>query len=752
MSASTEEIKIACPHCGQHILVETSMLGTELECPTCNKSFTMKEADAKGTEARAPSSSEHKFPEDELSPTPEPANESVIDSSAGQSSSPDKSPEWKTRITNLMNSCCKVLAKMALAIKRHSKRTFEMAAHKWNSLTPKRRKQTRIAAAVVFSFLLLVGIFKPSSRPDNSFAGEFSDSFANANTELSSFSKKAGTSRKDMLGTTNPDRRSQSNRDEKKTAVPKPKPKMASAKGRSPSVSDYLFDSDRINKFFSREMTSAKMDVFAKEQCNRGLLLAGRRRLFAPIPDGTVFKVEHVYRDMENNPEIMVVKVSLVSAEHGIGGWEFKHSMESLGDEDYYRGTAWPNAPWKEQTDTKCEELTAKCFPNAHESLITMCMYRTGKVIDQLRQWNLGTFLVSKGWYSALPVSTDEGYPQIASDYWIIPSVEDIMKLAFDDAKEPSTSFSTIGPRKEADRILAEMENHRHGFAHSALDLEKLLRDLSKHHPSPGKALKSLIESVFPSGFEYHIQEIKELISSAGGNDRTAFEQSLAKAVKKLSDYNSLPVSASVPSSMRLDEHLVSEFYKDGQSWGTFGNKLRQMEVFNRLWSSGSSSLLRKDYYHVLFLPFPDGISFVVRDVSTDGIRHQITMSPLVHGQSASYGDKSPWTGNSKQDEALLSYLDERYGTGTNPSTECLIDFPLSDKKAANWDVGTIIKSDGWICEAFVKEANVTKTNRQTGQSWKEEEREIVFLRCFSPSIKARLEIERAASEWVKNH
>ena len=46
MSDPTDETKIACPHCGQHILIESSMLGTELQCPACKQSFMASEADA----------------------------------------------------------------------------------------------------------------------------------------------------------------------------------------------------------------------------------------------------------------------------------------------------------------------------------------------------------------------------------------------------------------------------------------------------------------------------------------------------------------------------------------------------------------------------------------------------------------------------------------------------------------------------------------------------------------------------------
>ena len=44
MNAQSEEVKISCPHCGQHLVIDESMLGTELECPTCKQSFLIRES------------------------------------------------------------------------------------------------------------------------------------------------------------------------------------------------------------------------------------------------------------------------------------------------------------------------------------------------------------------------------------------------------------------------------------------------------------------------------------------------------------------------------------------------------------------------------------------------------------------------------------------------------------------------------------------------------------------------------------
>ena len=40
MNTQPEEVTISCPHCGQHLAIDESMLGTELECPACKQSIT----------------------------------------------------------------------------------------------------------------------------------------------------------------------------------------------------------------------------------------------------------------------------------------------------------------------------------------------------------------------------------------------------------------------------------------------------------------------------------------------------------------------------------------------------------------------------------------------------------------------------------------------------------------------------------------------------------------------------------------
>ena len=39
MNIQPDEIKIGCPRCGQHLVLDSSMLGMELECPICRQTF-----------------------------------------------------------------------------------------------------------------------------------------------------------------------------------------------------------------------------------------------------------------------------------------------------------------------------------------------------------------------------------------------------------------------------------------------------------------------------------------------------------------------------------------------------------------------------------------------------------------------------------------------------------------------------------------------------------------------------------------
>ena len=137
-----------------------------------------------------------------------------------------------------------------------------------------------------------------------------------------------------------------------------------------------------------------------------------------------------------------------------------------------------------------------------------------------------------------------------------------------------------------------------------------------------------------------------------------------------------------------------------------------------------------------------------MKDVKKDGIRFKVEVYPPIYGESET-NDKSPWKGDSRQDEAFICYLAQRFGVSRS---SCWLYFPLTERHVENWDSGTVIKSDGWIAEAFVEASEVTKVNRQTGQTTKEDNRKVLFDEVFFPSLSARLAIERAAKEWHETH
>ena len=79
MSDPTEEIKIACPHCGQHYAVEATMLGAFIECQQCGKAFLV------GRPSRADD------PEPEMSPGSRP--DSMPEPEAVPEAAADAAPE-----------------------------------------------------------------------------------------------------------------------------------------------------------------------------------------------------------------------------------------------------------------------------------------------------------------------------------------------------------------------------------------------------------------------------------------------------------------------------------------------------------------------------------------------------------------------------------------------------------------------------------------------------------------------------------
>ena len=94
MSEETESIEIACPHCGQVLVADSSLAGGEVECPTCGKSFcvALPESDDSPEQAATVGEPqpETEIPENEGQPMPEQSPGGPDDVSETRSHDPNR--------------------------------------------------------------------------------------------------------------------------------------------------------------------------------------------------------------------------------------------------------------------------------------------------------------------------------------------------------------------------------------------------------------------------------------------------------------------------------------------------------------------------------------------------------------------------------------------------------------------------------------------------------------------------------------
>lgn len=150
MNAQPDETKIACPHCGQHILIEASMLGTELQCPTCNQSFTAPEADAgesKGTGSGEAAEKNVSANNDATSPettAPEPFETEAAETSTGEPAMKGRTPA--------------VLAGRIVSGLKHIAGQVYTRTRKGLSALSKRNRRIAAAAAVLLVLFVVFGL------------------------------------------------------------------------------------------------------------------------------------------------------------------------------------------------------------------------------------------------------------------------------------------------------------------------------------------------------------------------------------------------------------------------------------------------------------------------------------------------------------------------------------------------------------------------------------------------------------------
>lgn len=520
------------------------------------------------------------------------------------------------------------------------------------------------------------------------------------------------------------------------------------------SLSDYTFDPSQVAAFFDRNggMTSAKKVKFERELFEKGLPQPwGARLLYHAIPDGTVFEVETVYERVDDNPEVIAIELSLVSDDGS--RWEYCHTAGCLpetGDYSIYRGSDWPQAPWKKQDRTWQETFIRTCYPGRSYGFSPrLWVYRSASSEEKLKTLNAGSFLLSQGWFVGLLVAdAPNERPALRGQYMLFPSESDVLAIAHRGKPESVVEFNIVPPRDKRDIILSRMVKN-HG---RLVGLVGLLKAAKKHLKKiqPGEAFGRIVEECV--GRDY----FKELVHAAYGSEKGTFDVELDRAIRKLSELEDRCKSAAILEpgfdDYELDMAATLDLKRDGPK---LGNMLRRVRTFEeKLWGVAHSSKRYKDYYRCAFQAFPDDVSFVVRDVKSFRLFWMVTLEALVYDQVPyiwrSSGDRK-WTEDPRQDHFFWTYMRERFGggEGTNEYVLCL---PKTRTDVEDWDPGRIIKSDGWIRETLLENSVVTK--RQNGREWKENTREVHLSSHSSvgpsvlwTSLKDRLDIEAASSK-----
>ena len=212
MDKRLEEVRIGCPYCGRHLVIDETMLGAELECPTCNQSFLAVQPESQtdqtiagddvSFETEATDSSET-----ETSATAETENE-PSDASEPQSLSPPKDSESR-KASQKVSFRAKVGKGLSML------RTMLSSA--WiRAKTSFLRLPKRAQGAVLASVVFLVGIAIFSGK------GEL-------RTSKSTLSKKTAASTSDV---SSEHLKTASSRPSSRSSVPNPTESEKMAMGR----------------------------------------------------------------------------------------------------------------------------------------------------------------------------------------------------------------------------------------------------------------------------------------------------------------------------------------------------------------------------------------------------------------------------------------------------------------------------------------------------------------------------------------
>ena len=470
------------------------------------------------------------------------------------------------------------------------------------------------------------------------------------------------------------------------------------------SIKPFLVDKHEMRQYWDPSMTSVQRSALVNKWYNSSLYLPmlSARYVFIPIPDGIVFRVYDIIQSIET-PYNIGVKVSIVRAKNGYKDWEYRFSSELTAKDDI-EGTDWADAPWVHQTDDWRKNIYDNFFPGIQK--LRLNVFGTPTTERELIKWRKGTFIVSKGWYSAMPVSTTDERPQLGNYYRVFRSEAEILSFANESPFMEFAPTKVIGPRQGHDAVYSMLK-------FSKPNILKLSDRLKKTKGIPvGKILSEGLNSQFSS--LKTIPEFSDLIAVAKKGDMHMYGQALDRALAKLSALEHL---IGTPKAESDGNFAKWKFENESEAWDfAYGSDddFIEPEKFQKIWDhSMETSIYKQNYCRVAFQSIPDDIMFVVNDVRKVNGLFAVQVEPLVYG-APSYvlngrnKDKKPWMGNPKQNKDFWSYMAARYAI--RPPARYNLYFSPESDFVLKWEKGLLIKSNGWIREIAIMDAIVTRT------------------------------------------
>ncbi len=463
-------------------------------------------------------------------------------------------------------------------------------------------------------------------------------------------------------------------------------------------LSKHLYDPEEVkNRWDNSKLTSIKRTELARQFCERGLSQNNDQRarlLYHAVPDGVYFIVEKIHiGSFVDGTTPFVVTLSIFGEDRS-QRWEH---YNSISDPVH-------NTPWGCQSREWRESFEEYLFPAMHflrQGDYWMILDDDASAFEAARNLNIGTMVESKGWVAGLEVSDLKGKPNVGHPYYyLFPSAEVAFAFANGDAQrnqEGCPKFKVVQPQNDADKLLARIDfwNSR-----GLVGMKQLLMDIkaSLNRIPLGKR--------FYEALEFNVikaDDFPDLHEAVEQGERLRFEKELAAAIARLNQIESRPTKAKVRDNAATIEAMAWE-----HEHGKFGSGSKNVLRFETIWNlTSEASPLYKDYVHTFSIAFPDDVAFIVEDVKSDDWYNTVRLRALVYGETPK-GQQTPWTGDKRQDKLFLKYMEQRFG-GYDGRYELRV--PCSNREVVDWQLGMILKSNGWIHEIPVENSVSTLNN-----------------------------------------